>query len=69
MRSKFRRPRHDQKCKKIKLFQGMQLIQKLRDDEKRMKKVYEDMSGSYEQKSCQGRDLLVEKTSKSSSAI
>ncbi|GKB60386.1 hypothetical protein Tco_0916572 [Tanacetum coccineum] len=53
----------------MKLLQYMQLIQKLRDDQKCMNKVYEDMSGSYEQKSCQGRDLLVEKTSKSSSAL
>ncbi|GKB42817.1 putative reverse transcriptase domain-containing protein [Tanacetum coccineum] len=37
--------RHDQKCKKMKLSQDMQLIQKLRDDQKRMKKVYEIMSG------------------------
>ncbi|GJS57196.1 hypothetical protein Tco_0651980, partial [Tanacetum coccineum] len=40
--------RHDQKCKKIKLSQDMQLIQKLRDDQKRMKKAFEDMSGSYD---------------------
>ncbi|GJV90169.1 hypothetical protein Tco_1537982 [Tanacetum coccineum] len=31
------------------------LIQKLRDDQKRMKKVFEVMSGSYEQKSNQDR--------------
>ncbi|GJY25742.1 hypothetical protein Tco_0400468 [Tanacetum coccineum] len=37
--------RHDQKCKKMKLSQDMQLIQKLRDDQKRMKKVFEVMSG------------------------
>ncbi|GKA25829.1 hypothetical protein Tco_0711938, partial [Tanacetum coccineum] len=46
MRSRFRRLRHGQKCKKMKLFQDMQLIQKLRDDQKCMKKVVEDMSGS-----------------------
>ncbi|GJS50917.1 hypothetical protein Tco_0624279 [Tanacetum coccineum] len=40
----------------MKLFQGMQLIQKLRDDQKRMKKAFEDVSGSYEQKSNQDRD-------------
>ncbi|GJZ49419.1 hypothetical protein Tco_0603609 [Tanacetum coccineum] len=48
---------HDQKWKKMKLFQDMQLIQKLRDDQKRMKKVFEVMSGSYERKSNQERDL------------
>ncbi|GJV82503.1 hypothetical protein Tco_1522401 [Tanacetum coccineum] len=37
--------RHDQKCKKMKLSQDMQLIQKLRHDQKRMKKVFEVMSG------------------------
>ncbi|GJX74947.1 hypothetical protein Tco_0313542 [Tanacetum coccineum] len=56
MRSRFRRLRHDQECKKMKLLQDMQLIQKLHDDQKRMKKVFEDMSGSYEQKSNQDRD-------------
>ncbi|GKA50581.1 hypothetical protein Tco_0743654 [Tanacetum coccineum] len=30
-------------CKKMKLLQDMQLIQKLRDDQQRMKKVFEDM--------------------------
>nr|GEV87723.1 hypothetical protein [Tanacetum cinerariifolium] len=45
--------RHDQKWKKMKLFQGMQLIRKLQDDQKRMKKVFEVMSGSYVQKSNQ----------------
>ncbi|GKD00291.1 putative reverse transcriptase domain-containing protein [Tanacetum coccineum] len=39
--------RHDQKCKKMKRSQDMQLIQKLRDDQKRMKKVFEVMSGSF----------------------
>ncbi|GJU29785.1 ALP1-like protein [Tanacetum coccineum] len=38
--------RHDQKCKKMKLSQDMQLIQKLHHDQKRMKKVFEVMSGS-----------------------
>ncbi|GJQ93715.1 putative ribonuclease H-like domain-containing protein [Tanacetum coccineum] len=33
------------KCKKMKLSQDMQLIQKLRHDQKRMKKVFEVMSG------------------------
>ncbi|GJT77905.1 hypothetical protein Tco_1044630 [Tanacetum coccineum] len=37
--------RHDQKCKNMKHSQDMQLIQKLRDDQKRMKKVFEVMSG------------------------
>ncbi|GKA21989.1 hypothetical protein Tco_0707951 [Tanacetum coccineum] len=37
--------RHDQKCKNMKRSQDMQLIQKLRDDQKRMKKVFEVMSG------------------------
>nr|GEW21023.1 putative reverse transcriptase domain-containing protein [Tanacetum cinerariifolium] len=50
----------------MKLFQGIQPIQKLRDDQKRMKKVSEVMSGSYVQKSNQ--DGSVEKTSMSSSA-
>nr|GEY31516.1 putative reverse transcriptase domain-containing protein [Tanacetum cinerariifolium] len=50
-----RRPNAEKKCKKIKLSQDMQLIQKLRDDQKRMKKVFEVMSGSYEQKSNQDR--------------
>ncbi|GKD78424.1 hypothetical protein Tco_1341045 [Tanacetum coccineum] len=45
MRSRFRRLRHDQKCKKMMRFQGMQLIQKLRDDQKCMKKFFEDMLG------------------------
>ncbi|GJZ62626.1 hypothetical protein Tco_0618763, partial [Tanacetum coccineum] len=45
--------RHDQKCKNMKLSQDMQLIQKLRDDQKRMKKVFKVMSGSYVQKSNQ----------------
>ncbi|GJS77196.1 hypothetical protein Tco_0727077, partial [Tanacetum coccineum] len=35
-----------QKCKKMKRSQDMQLIQKLRDDQKRMKKVFDVMSGS-----------------------
>ncbi|GJT78349.1 hypothetical protein Tco_1045074 [Tanacetum coccineum] len=43
--------------RKMKLFQDMQLIQKLRDDQKRVKKVFEDMSGSYVQKSNKDRDL------------
>ncbi|GJZ00136.1 hypothetical protein Tco_0517565 [Tanacetum coccineum] len=42
--------RHDQKCKNMKRSQDMQLIQKLRDNQKRMKKVFEVMSGSYVQK-------------------
>ncbi|GJX58697.1 hypothetical protein Tco_0290087 [Tanacetum coccineum] len=37
--------RHDQKCKNMKHSQDMQLIQKLRNDQKRMKKVFEVMSG------------------------
>ncbi|GJV26871.1 putative ribonuclease H-like domain-containing protein [Tanacetum coccineum] len=37
--------RHDQKCKNMKHSQDMQLIQKLRDDQKCMKKVFEVMSG------------------------
>ncbi|GJY50490.1 putative reverse transcriptase domain-containing protein [Tanacetum coccineum] len=37
--------RHDQKCKNMKRPQDMQLIQKLCDDQKRMKKVFEVMSG------------------------
>ncbi|GJX70856.1 hypothetical protein Tco_0308027 [Tanacetum coccineum] len=37
--------RHDQKYKNMKLSQDMQLIQKLRNDQKRMKKVFEVMSG------------------------
>nr|GEV53817.1 putative reverse transcriptase domain-containing protein [Tanacetum cinerariifolium] len=37
----------------------MQLIQKLQDDKKRMRKVFEDMSGSYEQKSIQDRVCLT----------
>ncbi|GJT85536.1 hypothetical protein Tco_1067253 [Tanacetum coccineum] len=45
-----------EKCKKVKLLQDMQLIQRLRDDQKCMKKVFKDMSGSYEQKSNQDRD-------------
>nr|GEY32611.1 zinc finger, CCHC-type, retrotransposon Gag domain protein [Tanacetum cinerariifolium] len=45
--------RHDQKWRKMKLFQGMQLIQKLRHDHKRMKKVFEVMLGSYVKKSYQ----------------
>ncbi|GKG45712.1 hypothetical protein Tco_0498158, partial [Tanacetum coccineum] len=52
----FRRLRHDQKCKKRKLSQDMQLTQKLRDDQKRMKKSFEDVSGRYEKKSNQDRD-------------
>ncbi|GJU67039.1 hypothetical protein Tco_1253298 [Tanacetum coccineum] len=56
IRFRFRRLRHDQKCKKRKLSQDMQLTQKLRDDQKRMKKVVEGMSRSYEQKSNQNRD-------------
>ncbi|GJT96478.1 reverse transcriptase domain-containing protein [Tanacetum coccineum] len=35
----------DQKCKKMKLSQDMQLIQKLHHDQKRMKKVFKVMSG------------------------
>nr|GFA42029.1 hypothetical protein [Tanacetum cinerariifolium] len=46
---------HDQKWKKMKFLQDMQLIHKLRDDQKRMKKVVEDMSRSYVQKSNQDR--------------
>ncbi|GJT87520.1 hypothetical protein Tco_1069237 [Tanacetum coccineum] len=34
-----------------------ELTHKLRDDQKRMKKAFEDVSGSYEQKSNQERDL------------
>ncbi|GJT58825.1 hypothetical protein Tco_1002358 [Tanacetum coccineum] len=34
-----------EKCKNMKHSQDMQLIQKLRDDQKRMKKVFEVMSG------------------------
>ncbi|GJY00385.1 reverse transcriptase domain-containing protein [Tanacetum coccineum] len=45
--------RHDQKCKNMKRSQDMQLIQKLRDDQKRMKKVFEVMPRSYVQKSNQ----------------
>ncbi|GJS85266.1 hypothetical protein Tco_0751807 [Tanacetum coccineum] len=45
MRRIFRRLRHDQKCKKKKLSPDMQLTQKLRDDHKRMKKAFEDVSG------------------------
>ncbi|GJW92537.1 hypothetical protein Tco_0170090 [Tanacetum coccineum] len=44
MRSRFRKLRHDQEYKKMKLLQDMQLISKLRDDRKCMKKVFEDMS-------------------------
>nr|GEU50070.1 hypothetical protein [Tanacetum cinerariifolium] len=44
------------KCKKMKLSQDMQLIQKLRNDQKRMKNVFEVMSGSYEQKSNQDQE-------------
>ncbi|GJY76068.1 hypothetical protein Tco_0481184 [Tanacetum coccineum] len=40
----------------MKLSQDMHLIQKLRDDQKCMKKAFEDVLGSYEQKSNQGRD-------------
>ncbi|GKC09483.1 hypothetical protein Tco_1001093 [Tanacetum coccineum] len=47
MRSRFRKLRHDQKCKKMKLFQDMQLLKKLRDDQKRMKKDFENMSGNH----------------------
>ncbi|GKE48026.1 hypothetical protein Tco_1479284, partial [Tanacetum coccineum] len=36
------------KFKKMKLLQDMQLIQKLRDDQKCIKKVVKDMSSSYE---------------------
>nr|GEY05558.1 hypothetical protein [Tanacetum cinerariifolium] len=57
--------RHDQKCKKTKLTQDMQLIQKLRDDQKRMKNVFEVMSGSYEQKSNQDRVFESNKLSHS----
>nr|GEZ68984.1 hypothetical protein [Tanacetum cinerariifolium] len=39
----------------MKFLQDMQLIQKLQDDQKRMKKVVEDMSRSYVQKSNQDR--------------
>nr|GEX81177.1 hypothetical protein [Tanacetum cinerariifolium] len=48
---KAKQEKEDQKkkWKKMKLFQGMQLIQKLRDDQKRMKNVFEVMSGSYVQ--------------------
>nr|GEU67524.1 hypothetical protein [Tanacetum cinerariifolium] len=48
-------PERTTKWKKMKLFQGMQLIQKLRDDQKRMKKVFEVMSGSYVKKSNQNQ--------------
>nr|GEU50124.1 RNA-directed DNA polymerase [Tanacetum cinerariifolium] len=44
------------KRKKMKLFQDMQLIRKLRNDQKRIKKVFEDMLGSYEQKFNQNWD-------------
>ncbi|GJZ51167.1 hypothetical protein Tco_0605682 [Tanacetum coccineum] len=57
--------RHDKKCKKMKLSQDMQLIQKLRDDRKRMKKVFEVVLGSYEQKSNQ--DQVLDAHSESSS--
>ncbi|GJX17348.1 putative reverse transcriptase domain-containing protein [Tanacetum coccineum] len=40
-----------------KLSQDMQLSQKLRDDQKHMKKVFKDMSRRYEQKSNQDWDL------------
>ncbi|GKA07960.1 hypothetical protein Tco_0687291 [Tanacetum coccineum] len=46
MSSRFRKLRHDQKCKKIKLSQDMQLIHKLRGDQKRMKKAFKDVSRS-----------------------
>ncbi|GKA61895.1 transcription factor GTE4-like protein isoform X1 [Tanacetum coccineum] len=39
----------------------MQLIQKLRDDQKRIKKAFEDVSRSYEQKSNQDRDHRFQK--------
>ncbi|GKB44348.1 hypothetical protein Tco_0889290 [Tanacetum coccineum] len=48
MRSRFKRLRHDQKYKKRKLSQGMQLIQKHQDDQKRVKKSFEDVSGTEE---------------------
>nr|GEW54564.1 retrovirus-related Pol polyprotein from transposon TNT 1-94 [Tanacetum cinerariifolium] len=41
---------HEQKCKKMKLFQDMLLIHKLRDGQKCMKKLFEDVSGSYVKK-------------------
>ncbi|GKE47202.1 hypothetical protein Tco_1478460 [Tanacetum coccineum] len=44
----------------MKLFQDMQLIQKLRDDQKRMKKVFKDMSRSYKRKSNQDWIKLIE---------
>ncbi|GJS81787.1 ALP1-like protein [Tanacetum coccineum] len=40
-------PESSMKYKKMKLSQDMQLTQKLRDDQKRMKKAFEDVSGSY----------------------
>ncbi|GJW08928.1 ribonuclease H-like domain-containing protein [Tanacetum coccineum] len=49
--------RRDKVCTlRLECFLSMQLIQKLRDDEKRMKKAFEDVSGSFEQKSNQDRD-------------
>ncbi|GKD38442.1 hypothetical protein Tco_1258649 [Tanacetum coccineum] len=68
MRSRFRRLQHDQKCKKRKLSQDMQLTQKLRDDHKRMNKAFEDVSGSILQ--CvrlQAEELKVEHSSRSRS--
>ncbi|GKB94066.1 hypothetical protein Tco_0980203 [Tanacetum coccineum] len=62
MRSRFKKLRHDLKCRKMKLFLDMQLIQKLRNDQKCMKKVIEDMSGSYEHKSNQGQDHRLAST-------
>ncbi|GJV59832.1 reverse transcriptase domain, reverse transcriptase zinc-binding domain protein [Tanacetum coccineum] len=59
MRSKFKRLQHDQKCKKRKLSQGMQLIQKLQDDHKRMQKAFEDVSGAdFDRKN--GQDQLFQ---------
>ncbi|GKD68255.1 hypothetical protein Tco_1322345, partial [Tanacetum coccineum] len=45
------------KCKKRKLSQDMQFTQNLRDDQKHMKKAFEDVSGCYEQKFNQDRDI------------
>ncbi|GJR57826.1 hypothetical protein Tco_1499988 [Tanacetum coccineum] len=46
----------------MKLSQDIQLIQKLRDDQKRIKEVFEVMSRSYEQKSNQDRNHRVWKS-------
>ncbi|GKA56337.1 hypothetical protein Tco_0755409 [Tanacetum coccineum] len=44
------------KVQESEVFQEMQLIQKLRDDQKHMKKAFEDVSRSYVQKSNQDRE-------------